>query len=216
MQRRMVRKLDLEKLLTEVEPHPSPKASLEQYTIPPDTAAEILYLAAYTYNSIIGKTVLDLGCGTGRLAIGAAFLGAKQAIGVDIDKTAVETAKKNAEKLGFKEKTRWIAADIEAVRGKFDTVIQNPPFGVQKRKADTKFLKKALELGKMVYSLHKRGKEKPSRTEVSPRSFLTRFISNHGGKIKAIIPMQMTIPYMFEFHKKPKHRFLVDLYVIEK
>jgi len=211
MQRRIIPKLDLEKLLEQVEPHPSPKPSLEQYTIPADLAAEILHLAAYTYNSIAGKTVLDLGCGTGRLTIGAAFLEAKQATGVDIDVLAIGTAKKNAEKLGLKQKTAWIAADIEAIRGKFDTVIQNPPFGVQKRKADTKFLKRALELGSMVFSLHKR-----ERGQKTPSLFIRNFITAHGGKIKAVHPMRMIIPYMFKFHRKRKHIFLVDLYIIEK
>lgn len=209
MQRRMVRKLTLKKLLSQLAPHPSPKPSLEQYTIPADLAAEILYLAAYTYNAIIGKTILDLGCGTGRLAIGAAFLGAKQAVGVDIDATAIRTAQRNAEKAKMQEKTQWIASDIRVIRGKFDTILQNPPFGVQKRKADTRFLESALKLGNIVFSLHKRGKATTS-------SFLIKFITTHGGKIKTIHPMRMAIPYMFYFHRKRRHEFPVDLYVIEK
>ena len=100
MQKKMVRKLDLEKALLAIAPHPTPKAYLEQYTIPPEVAAEILYTATYIYDDIIDKTIIDLGCGTGRLAIGAVLLGAKEAVGVDLDKVAVEIALKNAEKLG--------------------------------------------------------------------------------------------------------------------
>ena len=225
MRKRLIRKLDLETLLSQVEPHPSPKPSLEQYTIPANVAATILYIAAYTYNDIIDKTVLDLGCGTGRLALGAAFLGAKQVIGVDIDKTAVKVASKNSEKIGLKNKVQWIVADIGAIHGKFDAVIQNPPFGVQKRKADRKFLKKALEVGKNVYSLHKSSnrddavtkKLKASRTNtvlVFPSNFIKRFVEGHHGKIKAVYPMLMTIPHMFNFHTKRRHEFVVDLYVI--
>jgi putative methylase len=103
MSKRLVRKLDLELLILQVEPHPSPKPSLEQYTISPDVAATMLYTAAYTYHNIVGKTVLDLGCGTGRLALGAAFLGAKEVVGVDIDKKAIKTALKNAKIIGLKK-----------------------------------------------------------------------------------------------------------------
>ena len=70
-QKRLVRKRELERALSEIEAHPLPNAYLEQYTTPSNVAAETLYLAAYVYDDIIGKTVVELGCGTGRLAIGA-------------------------------------------------------------------------------------------------------------------------------------------------
>jgi len=227
MQKRLIRKLDLEMLLSKIEQHPSPKPSLEQYTIPADVAATMLYIAAYTYNNIIDKTVLDLGCGTGRLALGAAFLGATQIIGVDIDKTAVKTAFENSKKIGLSNKVQWVVADIDAIHGKFDTVLQNPPFGIQKRKADRKFLKKALEVGDSIYSLHKssqKGKAfikklKADRTNavpVPPSPFVERFVEGHNGRINAVFAMLMTIPHMFSFHTKRKHEFVVDLYVIER
>ena len=224
MQKRLVRKLELEMLLSQVKPHPYPKPNLEQYTIPASIAANILYIAAYTYNDIINKNVLDLGCGTGRLAIGAAFLGAKQVVGVDIDKTAVKLAFKNSVENELKDKLQWVAADINAIRGKFDTVLQNPPFGVQKRRADRAFLKKAIELGNKVYSLHKSSHKNKdfikklksaNIVSVSPSLFLKKFIKNHGGEIKAVYTMLMAIPHMFFFHQKKKHEFAVDLYVIE-
>lgn len=40
-------------------------------------------------------SVLDLGCGSGILSIGAKFVGAKQALAIDIDPLAVEVAKEN-------------------------------------------------------------------------------------------------------------------------
>lgn len=225
VQRRMVRKRDLEIALSKVEPHPAPKAHLEQYTIPANVAAEILYIAAYVNNDIVGKKIADLGCGTGRLAIGAALLGAKEVVGVDIDKTMVKLAWKNAAKLSVKDKTQWLIADIDALHRVFDTVLQNPPFGVQKRRADRKFLCKSLEIAHRIYSLHKgeSNKElfeklKKRGTQVipvQPSAFLKRFIEQCGGKINAVYAMVMTIPYMFEFHKKRKHEFVVDLYVID-
>jgi putative methylase len=205
-QKRLARRLDLERTLQQVEPHPSPKASLEQYTLPVDVAAELLFIAAYIHDDIIDKTVADLGCGTGMLAIGAVLLGAKKAIGVDIDSAAVETAKANAEKLGIQDKVQWFTGDIDSLTGDFDTVLQNPPFGVQKRGADRKFLLKALELAPVVYSLHKSGE--------SNRGFIKRFIEQHGGKVTGIFPMKLNIPRLFNFHTKHKYEVEVDLYRI--
>jgi putative methylase len=167
----------------------------------------MLSLAAYTYDDIIAKTVVDLGCGTGRLALGAVFLGAKDIVGIDIDKVAVSIARKTAEKLSFKRKTNWVVGDIEVLHGKFDTVLQNPPFGVQKRKADRKFLTKALELAPKVYSLHKSGE--------SNRAFIKRFIESHGGKVTSIFLMKLNIPKLFKFHTERIHEVEVDLYRIE-
>jgi putative methylase len=220
---RLVRKLDLEMAIAEILPHPSPKAHLEQYTITPEVAAEILYMATYIYNDITDKTVIDLGCGTGRLAIAATLLGAKEVVGVDIDRTAIRQAIKNAEKLGVKEKVEWIIADIDVMRGNFDTILQNPPYGVQKRQADRKFLEKALQIGKRVYSLHKgvktRGKLKyhqPTLTSTVTSPFLKKHIENNGGEIKAVYVLLMNIPHIFAFHQKRRHQFAVNLYVIER
>jgi putative methylase len=129
-----------------------------------------------------------------------------ETVGVDIDKEAVKLAKKSAEKLGVKNKTQLILGDIDVLRGRFDTVLQNPPFGVQKRGADRRFLLKALELASVVYSLHKGGE--------SNRTFIKRFIEGHGGKVTGILPMKLNIPRLFKFHTERKHEVEVDLYRI--
>ena len=206
-QKRLVRKRDLERALSEIEDHPLPNAYLEQYTTPSKVAAEILYLTAYVYDDIIDKTVMDLGCGTGRLAIGAALLGAREVFGVDVDWVAVRVAQKNAEIMSVKEKTHWIVADIGVVKGTFDTVLQNPPFGVQRRRADRRFITKSLELSSTIYSFHKGGE--------SNREFIKRFIEGHGGRVTNIFPLKMEIPRMFKFHTNRKRTIQVDLYRIE-
>jgi putative methylase len=226
MQKRLARKLDLEMLLSQAKAHPTPSPDLEQYTIPSDVAATMLYTAAYASDDVVGKKVLDLGCGTGRLALGAAFLGAKDVVGIDIDKTAVKAAVDNSIRTGLKERVQWVVADIDVIHGSFDTVLQNPPFGVQKRGADRKFLKRALELGKVVYSLHKSSQEdrtfvrklKAGRNAVpvSSSAFLEKFVEKSGGRIRAVYALVMTVPHMFSFHTERKHEFVVDLYVIER
>ena len=186
----------------------------------------MLYIATYADNNIIGKKVLDLGCGTGRLGLGASYLGADNVVGIDVDRLAIKTAVENSLKAGLAGKVQWVIGDIGAIRGSFDTVLQNPPFGVQTRKADRAFLVKALEVGNCVYSLHnhpetdkqliKQLKSSNGFLQVSPSPFLEKLAMEHNGVVKAVYAMLMSILKMFDFHTKIKHEFVVDLYVIEK
>jgi len=226
-QKRLIRKRELELFLSKMGSQPSPNARLEQYTVSEAVAATMLYLAAYANGDIIGKTVLDLGCGTGRLGLAASYLGAQSVVGIDIDKSAIQTASKNLEKAVSKTTIQWIIGDINAITGSFDTVLQNPPFGVQKRAADRKFLEKALEVGNVVYSLHnhpiidkkliQRLKANPlGLLQIAPSPFIEKFVESRQGVVKAVYAMLMTIPRMFDFHTKIKHEFVVDLYLIKK
>jgi putative methylase len=226
-QKRLIRKLDLELFLAAVKPHPSPNAKLEQYTTSESVAATILHLAAYNYNDVENKHILDLGCGTGRLSLASAFLGAKSVVGIDIDRQAVNMAIKNTNATKFKGKVSWIIGDIDAVSGKFDTVIQNPPFGVQKFAADRRFLERALQVGSTIYSLHNHpnddkqlsGKLKASSgtlLQVDASPFLQRLIEHHGGKIVAVYALPFIIPRMFDFHTRARHEVIIDLYIIKK
>lgn len=74
-----------------------------------------------------GETVLDIGTGSGILSIASLLLGAKSAVGVDIDSLAVKTARENAEKNGFVEPTfTAIEGDLaQKVSGKFDICVAN-------------------------------------------------------------------------------------------
>ncbi|MGL5648714.1 MAG: 50S ribosomal protein L11 methyltransferase [Clostridium sp.] len=71
------------------------------------------------------SVVFDVGCGSGILAIGAAKLGAKKAIGVDLDPVAVESAKEN---VGYNnlENVEVIYGNlVEVIEGKADIVVAN-------------------------------------------------------------------------------------------
>lgn len=48
---------------------------------------------------IEGLSVYDPGCGTGVLSVGASLLKADYVLGVDIDRSAIEIAERNAKKL---------------------------------------------------------------------------------------------------------------------
>lgn len=72
-------------------------------------------------------TVLDVGCGSGILSIASLLLGAKEAVGVDIDALAVKTAKENGETNGFSEPRYTVLEGnlTDKVNGKFDVVVAN-------------------------------------------------------------------------------------------
>lgn len=73
------------------------------------------------------STVLDIGCGSGILSVAALLLGAKSAVGVDIDKLAVKTAQENGRLNGFEEPryTVFNGNLADRVNGKFDLVVSN-------------------------------------------------------------------------------------------
>jgi putative methylase len=205
-----MKKKELELILENLKPLEKPKVKLEQYTVPAYLAAEILNLA-HVSGDIEGKFVVDLGCGSGRLAIGAALLGAKKAVGVDLDAEAIKQAEENlkiAESL-IKKKLRveFVCCNIEEWDKKCDTVVQNPPFGTKGSCSDKLFLEKATSIARKVYSLHKNGRKKT-------REFLEKFVSSLGCRVENVIKFSFYLPHTFRFHRKPKVRYDVDLYVI--
>ena len=68
-----------------------------------------------------GQRVLDYGCGSGILAIGAAKFGAPDVDAVDIDEAAVSSTRLNAEANGV----RLNAGLPEAAKGRYETVLAN-------------------------------------------------------------------------------------------
>jgi putative methylase len=188
----------LAKTLQKVGSHPIPKVALEQYTIPADLAAEILFTACYIHDDIQEKCVLDLGTGTGRLALGASILGAKYVVGVDIDPSSLNLASKAGKTLGIR--ADWVLGGIETVQGSVDTVLMNPPFGTKKLHADLQFLQSALRLGKVVYSIHKS----------STREFLNHWLQKQGLRCETTTIAKIDIPHQFSFHRKQRHSVEVD------
>lgn len=83
-------------------------------------------------------TVLDIGTGSGILAIAADLLGAKSAVGVDIDEQSVKTAMVNAETNGVDKKTKFVVGDLaEKIDGQYDIVCANIVADVVIRLFDT-------------------------------------------------------------------------------
>ncbi len=74
-----------------------------------------------------GKTVLDVGCGSGILSVASLLLGADSTVGVDIDALAVKTAKENGKTNGFDEPQFTVlkGSTTDKVTGKFDIIAAN-------------------------------------------------------------------------------------------
>lgn len=84
-----------------------------------------------------GKTILDLGAGSGVLSLIALKNGANKAVATDINPYAVANAVYNAEHLGFKDNmdVRLVSMDKQGAYSvidkneRFDLIVSNPPQG---------------------------------------------------------------------------------------
>ena len=164
-----------------------PIPELEQYSTPPDIALEMIKKVNASGN-LSGK-VADLGCGTGRLAIAAAILGAK-VTGFEIDQKAISIAK-DYSKLNNLEIT-WINQPIEGVEDNFDTVIMNPPFGSQRPGADKIFLEKAMEIAAHIWTIHLSG----------TRKFIEKLVEGNNYQIIELYEFRYPLEKTMPFHSK--------------
>ncbi len=199
-----IKKKDLEIKLENVDPHPDPDPGLEQYKTPSDLAADILF-TAFINGHIKDKSVVDLGCGTGILSLGAALLGAKQVKGFDIDEGSIEVARDLAEKWGLSKRVSFEKKDIKSLQTRCDTVIMNPPFGSQNKGADLPFLKKAFEISDQVYTIH----------NFKTLDYLRDFISKSGHDIFLERGYELTIKRTFDFHTKERENVEVAIFGIK-
>ena len=196
----MLTKKHLQIKLSKLKQLSSLNASLEQYQLEGNLAAELLWHALINQD-IEGKVIADLGCGNGILGIGALLLGAKKVYFLDIDKKAITIAKENSEAKGI-----YLNEDVAKFNFKADTVLMNPPFGVQQRKADKPFLEKAMYCANVIYSLHK----------IESKRFIEQLAKEHTYAVERIIPTSFDIKKTYSFHKKKKHRVEIGIWILRK
>ena len=186
-----------------------PKVSQEQYVMDGEIGAFALW-NAYLLGDIEGKAIVDLGCGTGILGIGALLLGAKSLLFVDSDENALEIAKANLLKVKSEFKglgnADFRCLDISNVKLKSSIAIQNPPFGTKVMHNDIFFLEKALDTAPVVYSFHKS----------ESKAFLERFSARNNAKITHIWDFKFPLKASFAFHRRQIHRINVSCFRFEK
>jgi len=186
-----MKKKQLEMLLQQTPAFPKPQPSLEQYQTPATIAADILFFA-YQNHDILQKNIVDLGCGTGIFSFGAAVLGAKSVLGIDIDGDSILLAKDFAR--NHKLDISFLVQDVSLSYFSADTVIMNPPFGAQKNNvhADQLFLRKAIKHASVIYSLHL----------TKTISYVEKIIDHCDGKIDEVFEVPFPLKAQFDFHKK--------------
>ncbi|WP_218260222.1 METTL5 family protein [Saccharolobus shibatae] len=150
------------------------------------------------------KKVVDLGCGTGVFCFVASLLGAYCTC-VEIDLGSLETARDMKSELNLD--IELLNADVTQFHGRFNTVIQNPPFGVVNRGIDIKFLQTAFSVADTVYSIHKSNERS--------REIIIKMAKEYGFSAEILSEKYKLKPY-YPWHMKRVHEFLVDIYFFSK
>lgn len=189
-----------------------PKIQLEQYTIDATSAVDIIYCAGFEFNDINQKLIVDLGAGTGRLSIASSFFNPIYILSVDIDFNTLYILQKNVKKLNLERKIFPICADVKhfdiskivLLRNLKITTIMNPPFGVQKKTADRKFLECAFLFSDVIYSVHLANKK--------VHNFISNFVRKNNWLIDYVFPFDMLLEKSFQFHKYKTKQIKVNVY----
>lgn len=179
----------------------------EQYLTPPDIAAHVCHFAALR-GDFTDQVLIDLGTGTGMLAIGAGHFDADRVIGIDVDRDALAVAQRNARVIG-EGAIDWVCGCVShlpiAITGA--TVISNPPFGARResRNADRAFLEAAERIATVSYTFHNAGS----------RSFVESFAFDLGGTVTHAFEATFDIDHRFEFHERERQQLDAEVFRIE-
>ncbi|MFA9415637.1 METTL5 family protein [Natrinema sp. HArc-T2] len=190
-----------------------PSAHLEQYLTPPELAAHLCHLAGLQGD--LERRVVDLGTGTGMLAIAATLAGSDDVAAIDVDADALAVARRN-ERSVVEDASEdngspiaWLRGDV--TRHPFSctdaTVLSNPPFGAQRgnRHADRDFLETAREIGAVSYTIHNEGSQ----------SFVESFAADEGGTVTHAFRAAFPLPKQFDFHTEAETTLEAEVFRIE-
>ncbi len=186
-----------------------PVASLEQYPTPPALAAHVIHLADL-HNDIEARTVVDLGTGTGMLALGAGLRGPARVIGVEIDRGPLTVAETNRRRLGATAPIHWVRGDATQCPIRLPeptTVVMNPPFGAHKdnQHADRRFLKTAAQLGDVSYSVHNAGSQE----------FVDSFVADRDGEVTHAFAAELDLDRQHDHHTESQVALDTEVYRVK-
>lgn len=199
----------LERRLQRLDGFADPRVEFEQYPTPADVAAHLVHLAALQGD--LSRPVVDLGSGTGVLALGASLAGARSVVGVERDAAAVATARENAARLDLPDgrAPAWVRGDATRlpVCPEGATVLSNPPFGAQRgnEHADRAFLASAADVAAVSYSIHNDGS----------REFVESFAADRGGAVTQAFAAEFDVDRQFEFHTDDRRTLATELFRVE-
>ncbi|OAV88237.1 hypothetical protein PTTG_29096 [Puccinia triticina 1-1 BBBD Race 1] len=200
----------------------APKLELEQYVTSAHLASRMMFTAQSTYEDILDKRVLDLGCGCGILSIASNLLGSAYTLGIDLDPDALQVARSNLASIDISDPTiDFLQADLSSPSFRklfetrnahhpepfFDTVVMNPPFGTKNKGIDIVFLEIACQMSKFaVYSLHK----------TSTRKFVQKKANEYGFDAEVVAEMRYDLPKTMKIHKQKTLDIAVDFWRFQR
>ena len=202
-----VQRSALERELSVVAGFDEPRIEREQYPTPADVAAHLVHLAGVQGD--LAECVVDLGTGTGILALGAALLGSTSVIGIDSDRDTLRIARENERRVDPSVSPVWIRGDATRPPLSLDrvTVLMNPPFGAQQgnEHADRAFLDATASIATVSYSIHNAGS----------REFIESFADDRGGIVTHAFSVDLDLRNQFHFHTKERRTIAAEAYRIE-
>jgi len=179
-----------------------PSAPLEQVVTPAEAVADLLAILDRRFG-LADCSVLDLGSGTGRLAIAAALMGAHPVVGVEVDARLVPVARAAAR--AARAPVEFHVGEVAAWSRPADLVVMNAPFGAQRRHADRPFWDRAFALAEVGVGAF------ASRES---RTFIARFALDRGAQVVEVEPVPWNLPRTFAHHRAAKVRLAVDRWVL--
>jgi len=213
-----VQKRAVERRLAAAEGFTHPDRELEQYVTPADIAAHLLHVAALRGD--LDTTVLDLGTGTGRLALAAALHEPARVVAVERDLGALRVARVNERRVDPPVGVEWLRADATrlplvssslAVSTSPLTVVANPPFGAQdgNAHADRQFLESVAALATdcpvVSYTVHNDGS----------RAFVESFAADAGATVTDAFAVTFPLPRQFDHQTDASREIQTQVFRVE-